>query len=239
MKKSLLLLVSVVVVLASCNFIGGKRIKGNGNVVTEPRSVGNFSGVRTSGSYDLYVSPGPNAVKIEAEENILPYIETYLDGDILRIGTKDGIWLRNRRPVKIYVTAPNFRVIHSSGSGNIVGQGLITDSSRIDVGVSGSANIKLELDAPEIETSITGSGDADLKGQAKKFRGEISGSGNIRAMDLKTEETTIKISGSGNAEVYASVKLDVRVAGSGDVRYKGNAQVNSNIAGGGGVKKVD
>lgn len=239
MKKMLLLLLSAPVILTSCNFMDGKRVKGNGNVTTEERSVGSFKGVRSSGSFDIYVSTGPQSLKIEAEDNLLPHIESYVDGDILKIETKDGIWLRPKRSIKIYVTAPTFKQIRSSGSGNIIGQNTITDSNKIDVSVSGSADIHLDLDAPEIETSISGSGNADLKGQTRIFKGEISGSGSIRAVDLKTEETTIRISGSGDATVYASQKLNVRVAGSGDVRYKGNAEVSSNIAGGGKVTKID
>lgn len=239
MKKLLFLLLSAAIVTSSCNFRGGKRVKGNGNVTTESRTTSSFGGVRTSGSFDIYVSTGPHSVKVEGEENILPYIETYVDGDILKIDTKDGYWLKTNRDVKVYVTAPSFSKIHSSGSGNIIGQNKITDSNRIDVSVSGSADIKLDLDAPEVETDITGSGDAELQGNTRIFKAQINGSGNIRAKDLKTEETTIKINGSGDAEVFASVKLDVRVAGSGNVRYRGNAQVSSNIAGGGEVRKVD
>ena len=86
---------------------------------------------------------------------------------------------------------------------------------------------------------VRGSGNMNLIGDTKSFRGEIVGSGDIRAFELKSEETTVKIVGSGDAEVYSSVKLNVNVAGSGDVRYKGGAQVDSHIAGSGGVKKLD
>lgn len=241
MKRAAFLLATVTTItcLMACNHIGGKRVKGNGNVITQDRSVGAFAGVRSSGSFDIYVSTGPQSVKIEAEENLLPYIESYIDGDILKIDTKDDTWLRNNRKIKIYVSAPHFKLIRSSGSGDIIGQNKITNGEKIEVGVTGSADIILDLDAPEIETEISGSGDASLKGDTRKFSGQINGSGSIKAIDLKTEETEIKINGSGDAEIYASVKLDVRVAGSGDVKYKGGAQVNSNIAGGGKVTKLD
>jgi len=97
----------------------------------------------------------------------------------------------------------------------------------------------MDVDAPQIEAEINGSGDIDLKGETKSFKGEIRGSGNVKAMDLKSEDATIKIYGSGNADIFASVKLDVHVAGSGDVHYKGDAQVSSSIAGSGRVKKID
>jgi Protein of unknown function (DUF2807). len=67
----------------------------------------------------------------------------------------------------------------------------------------------------------------------------VSGSGDVHAYDLLSEDTKVRVTGSGDADVFASVSLDVSVAGSGDVRYKGNAKVSSNISGSGGVKKVD
>jgi hypothetical protein len=201
--------------------------------------VSGFTGVASHGSFNVYVSTGEPTVKIEAEENLLPYIETYVDGNTLHVRTKEDAWLRPSRQVKIFVSAPVFSSIHSYGSGDIIGQSKIADSSRLELGVSGSANIKMDADAPEIDAEISGSGDIDLTGQTKTFKGQINGSGNVKAMGLQSENATVKIYGSGNADIFASVKLDVHVAGSGDVRYKGNAQVSSNINGSGSVKKVD
>lgn len=238
MKKILLLLLPAAALISSCNF-AGKRVKGNGHVSTEERSVAGFDGVRSSGSFDLYVSQGPQSLRIEAEENLLPYIETHVEDGILRINTKNNTWLRSTRDIKIYATAPNFKLIRSSGSGDIKGQTKLTHPERIEVGISGSADINIDVDAPEVEAEITGSGNVDVKGTTRVFKARISGSGNIKASDLQSEESEIRITGSGDASVYASVKLDVRVTGSGNVRYKGGAQVNSQITGGGGVSKID
>jgi hypothetical protein len=239
MKKIIFFAITATVLFSSCHFITGKRIRGNGNLKTEQRSPGNFDGVASHGSFNVYVSSGDQSVKVEAEENLLPYIETYIEGATLHVETKDNFWLRPSREVKIFISSPDFKSIHSYGSGDIIGQSKITDSSILELGVNGSADIKMDVDAPEINTEINGSGDIDLKGETKSFKGEIHGSGNVRAMDLKSENATIKIYGSGNADVFATVKLDVHVAGSGDVRYKGNAQASSNIAGSGSVKKID
>jgi Putative auto-transporter adhesin, head GIN domain len=141
--------------------------------------------------------------------------------------------------MKIYVTSPGFNHLSLSGSGNIVGQNKISDSSRIYVGLSGSGDVRLEVDAPSVEANITGSGNITLSGNTRTFSADTRGSGDIKAFDLKAEESAVDIAGSGNAEVFASVKLKVDVAGSGDVKYKGAPQVDSHVAGSGGVKKVD
>jgi hypothetical protein len=228
-----------VALFSSCRYVSGKRIRGNGNVKTEERSLGSFKSVSSHGSFNIYVSSGNQSVKIEAEENLLPYIETYIDGSTLHVRTKNDAWLRPSREVKIFVSSPDFENIHSYGSGNIIGQSKIVNTSKLELEVSGSANIKMNADAPEINTETNGSGDIDLKGETKSFKAVVRGSGNVRAMDLKSEDATIKIYGSGNADIFASVKLDVNIAGSGDVRYKGDGQVSSHIAGSGSVKKVN
>lgn len=238
MKKLLAFLLLGSLLTSSCRF-SGKRVHGNRNVKTEQRSLSGFQAVESNGVFDVYVSTGPESVKIEGEENLLPYIETYVDGGVLKIGTQKGYWLRPERGVRVYVSAPSYNRIESNGSGNIISQSKITNNSKLELEVNGSADIKADVDAPQVTVQLRGSGNANLAGETKSFSGEILGSGDIRALDLKSEETNVKIVGSGDAEVYSSVKLDVSVAGSGDVRYKGGAQVNSHIAGSGGVKKLD
>ncbi len=239
MKRVLLFVLPLAVIISSCGFVGGKRVRGNGNVRTEDRTPGSFTGVASHGSFNVFVSTGPQSVRIEGDENLLQYIETYVEGNTLNIETKDGYWLKPRRDINVYITNPNFSSIQSYGSGDIIGRSPISDSVKMDVGVTGSANIDLEINSPVVVAGITGSGDIKLRGETKAFKSEIHGSGNVRAMDLKSEEAEVNIAGSGDAEVYASVKLKIDVAGSGDIRYRGNAQVSSNIAGSGGVRKVD
>ena len=239
MKKLFVFLIVAVVFFSSCRFVTGERIRGNGNVRTETRSPGSFRSVASHGSFDVFVSSGEQAVKIEAEDNLLPYIETYVEGYTLHVETKDNYWLRPGRKVKIFVSSPDYESIRSYGSGDIIGESKITNSSKLELGVNGSANIKMDINAPEINTETNGSGDIFLKGETKSFEGEIHGSGNIKALDLRSNDATIKIYGSGDADVFVNGKLDVHVAGSGDVNYKGNAQISSSIAGSGRVKKVE
>jgi hypothetical protein len=241
MKKYTLPAVVFAFLLNACGNIGGKRISGSGNIVSQDRSVTGFSAIKSSGSFDVYLSSGSSqSVRVEAEDNLQEYIETTLDGNELEIDTKDGFRLRHSKPIKIYISSPNFSKVRLSGSGDIISQNRIAGADKIELGVSGSGNIKVELDAPSVEAEMSGSGNINLSGIAKRLDAGLSGSGNISAMDLKTEETAIRISGSGNADIFASEKINVKVAGSGDVRYKGGAQqVSSNITGSGSVKKVD
>lgn len=239
MKKIPIFLLTAMVFLNSC-FIDGKRVKGNGHIITENRSLGDVAGVELHSSFDVYLSEGsPAGVRIEAEENIISYIDLRVENGILNIETKDHVWFRSHKPVKIFVTNPGYNTIQLTSSGSITGQTKISSDTKLDIDLTGSGDLKLDVDAPEINASVSGSGGMDLSGETKKIRADVTGSGDIKAMNLKSEEADLQISGSGGIDAYASIKLEANISGSGDIRYKGDARVTRNTSGSGEVRKVD
>jgi hypothetical protein len=227
--------------LASCQGFMGKRIHGNGNIRTEDRQVSEFKNVEVGGAAKVLVSQGDHSsVKIETDENLLPYIEVSQVGDKVEIREKRGFNLKPTHDIRIYVTAPVFRSIDASGDCDILGQTKITNPESLEMHVSGAGDIKMEIDAPQLSAEVTGSGSIYLKGQTKEVSLDLTGAGHAHCFDLLAENAKVEISGAGSAEVYASVKLDAQVSGAGDVRYKGNASnVNQHVSGAGSVKKAE
>ena len=177
-------------------------------------------------------------LKIETDENLLPYIEVFTSGSKLVIRTKEGFNLDATKDIIAYVSAPEFETIEVSGSSDVVGEGTIRGGNELSLNVSGSGNIYMEVDKEKVTTNVSGSGSINLKGRATDFSASGSGSGSIKSFDLVTENAEVNIGGSGSAEVNVNRQLDIRVSGSGDVQYKGNANVSKSISGSGNVKKV-
>lgn len=239
MRKISFLLLLAAIGLQSCDFVGGKRVRGNGNVQTENRMASNFTGVSSFGSFDVYITQGSAySIKVEAEDNLLPYIETEAEGGVLKIKTRNGYSIRTRKDIKVYISAPAYSMLSNFGSGNIISQGKLNSTSAMDVELTGSGDIRLDVNTPAISADITGSGVITLNGETKDFKGGIMGSGDIKAGDLKAENADVEIMGSGSVEIYASVKVSADIRGSGDVRYRGPANVSSDVSGSGTVKKV-
>ena len=237
MKKVLLfsLLISL---LASCNYIDQKKVKGNGSIKTESRTAANFNGIDVSGGLDVYVrQDSAYSVKVEADENLQEYIIVRTDGDELVIEEKDGY--NPSGHIKIYVSSPNYKTFEASGACSIIGENKITVSNEIKIDLSGASHVDVELKAPKVDAETSGAGTITLKGETKDLFVETSGSGTIRCANLMAENVDVSISGAGNAQVYASVKLDVDVSGAGDVKYRGNATVSKSISGAGSVSKMD
>jgi hypothetical protein len=142
---------------------------------------------------------------------------------VLHVHYKEGTNINNDH-AKVYVTAPSLDKIITSGSGDISSGGIIKSSSGIEFSSSGSGDVEAKVDAPSVKVSGSGSGNIRLSGRTKDFDCRMSGSGDVDCADLRSENTTISISGSGNAHVFASVHLNARTTGSGDIIYSGNPQ---------------
>jgi len=220
--------------------MGGKVVNGNGHITSQNRNVSNFSELSVVGDVDVYYTAGPNSsVRVEADDNLMEYIETEMDGTTLSIGTKDNYNLRSSKPLKVYVTAPNINDLEVTGSGNFVAQSKLTADRDMKIEVTGSGEVTATIDAPKVRAEISGSGDVKLSGNTRQLDAEINGSGNIRCFDLLSEETRVEISGSGDAEVFASKRLNLEINGSGGIAYKGTPSISQSVNGSGSVRKAD
>jgi hypothetical protein len=218
MKKVFLafMLPALTLLIASCS---KDRVTGSGSVTTETRSVNNFTGVATSGSTDITVLKGDNfKVEVRGYNNLLPYLETVVENNVLKVRFKDNTNIRHDN-TEVTVTMPALNFLSIAGSANILSTGEFISNGELSTRISGSGDITLE------------------KGSAKTFRAEISGSGNIQAFGMSVENAQVKIAGSGNTRVSASGNLNVEIAGSGNVYYKGSPTITASVSGSGRVEK--
>lgn len=239
MRNNYNFLLGLIVLLAfsSCRNMENRRIKGDGNIQTQQRSITGFSGVETHGSIDLEVTQGDFKVIVESDENIIPEIVTEVVNGRLRVHFKDGFNSFSFTSAKVYVTAPALNKLGVYGSGNITGKGTITNNDKIEIVVSGSGNADADVHSPSVNAEINGSGNITLVGETKDLSTTTRGSGDIHAFELKAENVKTDTYGSGNTEVYASVKLESDIFGSGDVHYKDSPQVSSRVHGSGSLNR--
>lgn len=241
MKGSFLLSLVAVVIFSSCHYIGGKRINGNGNIVTQTRTAGKFNSVDVSGAIDVYVKQdsAQQAIKVETDENLQEYLDIHESNGVLYISPRDNYNLDASKTIKVYIAAPHFKGFGVSGASNVYSENKLISSETLDIDLSGASELKLEIKAPRINAEISGASSMVLTGETKDFNANGSGASHFKCFDLLTENTTVDISGACSADVFASVKLDVEASGASGVKYKGSAAVNQDVSGASSVNKVD
>jgi hypothetical protein len=236
------LLVSIVFVLTAtgCRQVFGKRVKGNGNITTINRSVSGFSGIDVSSSIDVYIKQDSSySVQVVTDDNLQQHVMIRESGGTLYIEPEKGFNLRSSSGIKVYVSGSSLRKFNASGSCDIYSQNQLVNTESVSIRLSGACDADLDLKSPRIEASLSGAGDLKLKGQTRDLELDGTGSSSLKCIDMMAENVEVDITGSGNAEVFASVKLDVSVTGAGSVKYKGNPTINQKVSGAGSVKKID
>ena len=218
----------------SCRVVNGNR-----NVVTETRSIESFSSIRLSGFANVHLTQGSGGeLSISGESNILKYIRTRVEGDVLIISTRSGLNIRTHEPVNIYVSAKDIEKITVSGAGDVIGENKWSLDNPIHLKSTGAGKIRAELNCPEVEIDVSGAGDMILSGETKDIDVSVSGAGKVKAEGLRSENAKVRVSGAGDANVFASVFLDARVSGAGKINYWGNPQrVDSHESGAGDINK--
>lgn len=238
MKKSILLF-ALAAFFTNSIINAQNKIQGNGKVVTQTRSTGDYDGIKIAGSFDVdLVSGKEGKITIKGEENLLAVIKVEVEDNSLKIYVERGTQIRTSSG-KIQVTVPFEKIseLSLSGSGDIQSKDVIKNDN-LAVKLSGSGNFNLPVDTNSLELQVSGSGNIHLKGTADKLTTKLSGSGDIDASSLKSKIVEANVSGSGNSKVTCAESITARVAGSGNIKYIGNPEKRDvKVSGSGTITK--
>ena len=204
----------------------GKKIKGNGNVVTIERQTGDYDALRVGGFYEVELVEGNEGkITLSGEDNILEFIETEVKGGTLTIKSQDNMQLKVSTGEKVFITIPvqSIDAIRLSGSGRLSSD-MDLKADNFKVHTSGSRNAALSINANIIKVISSGSSNIKLDGKAEQVHITSSGSSNLRAHELTTGIAEITSSGSSNIHISVINKIDVRSSGSSNVKYRGNPE---------------
>jgi hypothetical protein len=227
-RIKLSIILAIIISFIELTSIQAQQIKGNGNVQSQDRNVGSFTGIKNSCSADVFISKGESgAIKVVADENLLEYITTTVQNGILAIDTKGSFW--NSKKMEVYVTMNNLASLELNGSGNVSCSDAL-GGNNVNVRLSGSGDLKINLEVKNLDLAISGSGNANFSGVRGDLKVSISGSGDVEASNLQLENCNTSTNGSGDMNLSGSaVNLSVKISGSGDINAYNLKAVNAKI----------
>jgi hypothetical protein len=194
-----------------CDRVG---IRGNGNIVTDRRAVAEFTEIRAHGAFEIEWRPGPPAISIIADENLLPYIDNQLSGNTLTLKTRDRIW--SSRKLKAVVASTTLRGAQ------------LTGACRLDA---------RQIAGPKFFLQSRGAAHIVLVGRVDELLADMTGAAKLDAEALQTRTAELSGSGASNATVFASETVRASISGAGKVIYSGNPKtVERHISGAGSIR---
>lgn len=202
-----------------------KTVKDNGNIIVKERILSTYNQVVSKGSTDVILVEGEvGKIRVEASENVEPYILTSVENNTLTISLKQGYNYAFKHKVIVYVPVNQYlKGISVIGSGDISMKNEL-NVDELQCSVSGSGDISINLNTNKLVLKVSGSGDIKAIGTTNELEAEVKGSGDVEAFELKANIVNAQILGSGDISVYAQNEIVARVTGSGDIKIKGNPQ---------------
>lgn len=216
-------------------------IPGSRNIVSQTHEVSDFRAIEISYPVDVLVKQGKSeSVTIEADDNLLPQLQSRVSGGTLYIENTERDWGRRVRPsrtVKVTIIVKDLREVDFSGAGSIRIENLETD--QLTVNVSGAGDLKLDnLTARKLECHLSGVGSVTANGAVDELRLDISGVGNFKSSKLLSKSAEVHVSGTGSATVHVADELRADISGTGSVSYYGSPKISQSVSGLGSVRKA-
>jgi len=214
------------------------KVKGNGNVTTITRTTSDYDAIACAGSMDFILVEGQEGkITLEGESNLLEHIVTKVKNNTLIVKVEKGVNISEsyNKTIKITIPYKDIQKVSLTGSGDLWNTNTISEN-HLEVDLTGSGDVILDIDTNNVSGSVTGSGDVTLKGKTTNLEASVTGSGDFNGNHLQAENTEVTVTGSGDAEVVSTETLKARVSGSGDIEYSGNPKKeDTKVAGSGSI----
>lgn len=239
-------------------------VKGDGNLVTNEISIGEYDGISITGSSDINYtqSDAVPGLTVTVDKNIFDMYEFKVADRKLLVQPKQEFETSAISPTKFIVTTNSKELKQAELAGHVVfktdaplttGQLVIEMAGAGDINLNDSVKadklqIKLAgsatLNAPAVRVGsfagkVAGSGTFNLSGSAEKASFEIAGNGDVNAFGLQISDLRCEIAGNGTVEASVSTSIVAEVAGRGNIKYKGSPTISKEIGGIGSIEKVD
>lgn len=176
------------------------RVSGSGTVANEQRNLSGFKAIDVGSTFEVEVTAQKDfSVTVEADDNILPLIETEVRRGVLNIECSQRV--SPKTPMKIIISAPDIENIEASGAANLIINSIKNGGLRIDA--SGASKIL-------------------VTGETAKLVVDVSGATKVDAEGLITENADLDASGASQVLVNVSNSLRTDASGASKILYSGS-----------------
>jgi hypothetical protein len=205
--------------LVACSFTVGNTFaqeEGNGKLVKEERKLSGFKAISVGNAINLVITQGSTEkVMVEADENMLSYIETVVKDGKLKIGVKEGV--HHIKRMNVYVTVEQLKALNTSSASKTRSEGTIK-ADDLSISASSASVVELKVECNNLTVDVSSASSTSLSGSTKSLKADGSSGSSLNSSDLKAEKGNIN--GSSGAVLSVQVTKEVKAHASSGARIK-------------------
>jgi hypothetical protein len=170
-------------------------------------------------------------IVIGGEENILPFIESYVEDGLLVVRYERGRSYRPQHPVRVHATMLEVKEITASGGSFVLTENIQSDSLAIVLSGGGVGEF-MSVETDLLSVNFSGGSHGILSGSAAEQSVNVSGGGRYQASQLESNSAQVSLSGGAGGTVWVKGSLDAILSGGSILEYYGEPPVAEQLSGG-------
>src|SRR5438309_2891521 len=199
---------------------------------SQDRDVPAFDSIHVASGIRASVSVGPRKpLQVEADEDVLPLVETHVENGTLHIGFKPHTRLRGTGEVIVTAQTPELHAVATSG-GAIV-RASLTKADESALTADGGGEIRARgVDARTLVAKASGGSVLQVAGRAENVELNLSGGSHFDGPQLEARDVEVHGSGGAVAELRASGNVRGGLSGGSEMHLRGGARASVATSGG-------
>lgn len=226
-KKTVVAAVVSAAWLCAC----GPVVVGSGRVAEDARSVGAWRTLQVASGIHATVERGTPGVTLTTDDNLLPLVETDLDGDTLVVRLQPFTAIQSVHGVRAVVRGERFEGLQASGGSTV--QGDATTAATFGLDASGGSVVQVSgLDSDAVRVNASGGSQVALSGRCSAHSATASGGAAVDSGQLQCARATVAGSGGARLTVHATDLVDGSLSGGSQLYVEGPARAEVDASGG-------
>jgi len=213
-------------------------VKGSGKESSEDRKVQSFTKLKILGGYKVLLKQDSSfSVHIDADDNLLRYINTSNSGSELKIKTEKNIC--SDHDITLTIGVKDLEAVECSGAVELSNHDTL-HVQDLELKLNGANKVDMSINAGRLTTHGAGSTNVKLRGQATTHDVRLTGAGSLDAFDFVVSSYDIETTGAVHSKINVLKDLNVHSTGASELQYKGNpSNVSTSKTGAADIKKVN
>jgi len=201
-----------------------QKVKPSSNVITEQRTVMNFSQLSVTDGIEVVVLfTGTEGVEIQAPDNVVQFVDAVVVKDVLNIGFRKGFKMRGNATIRVTVNKKALTKITVAQKAKVTFGNIFT-TERLDVLVTDAA-LEGPIVANIANLVLRKGAKANLTGTCKDLTLNLSGGSSLGSTALTAETVNANLSGKSTARLTIAQSVQFRGAKESTLRYSGSPRI--------------
>lgn len=203
------------------------RIVGDGQLVTQQRTVGRFDQLSVDYAVTVRITEGdPALVELEAEGNVLPYLTVDTKGGQLLIGLSRRASFKEIKKVTVTIHNPRLNRISARTACGITSE-LPIEGKELILTLNEACSLTAPLRLRRLEINLEAASSVTLQGETTEATLRLEGAGKVNAEKLTIGQAEVSLNGASQARLHVTGTLTASADGVSTLTYSGNPTVQS------------